>query len=169
MKRRLYFLLPDVMHTRSIVSELETDGIERRCIHVIAAQGVDLEGLPAASLNQRNDLGAKLEALLWNGNLMLFIVALLVLVVLALLDASGYWLLIPAVVMLATFATGVEFTRHIPNVHLSEFTDAINHREILLMVDVPVRQVARVEERVHRRHPEAITGGAGWHVDALHV
>jgi hypothetical protein len=71
--------------------------------------------------------------------------------------------------MLATFLTGVEFTRHIPNVHLSEFTDAIHHREILLMVDVPVAQVAQVEKRVHRHHPEAVAGGVGWHSDALHT
>ena len=169
MKRRLYFLLPDVMHTRSIVDELETGGIQRRCIHVIAAQGVDLEGLPIASRNQRNDLGAKLETIFWNGNLALFTIALLVLIVLALLHVSWYWLLIPVAIMLATFVTGAEFTRYIPNVHLSEFTDATHHREILLMVDVPVRQVARVEELVHRHHPEVITGGVGWHVDALHV
>ncbi|HHJ16779.1 MAG TPA: hypothetical protein ENJ80_08800 [Gammaproteobacteria bacterium] len=169
MKRRLYFLLPDVMHTRSIVDELEAVGIERRYIHVIAAQGVDLEGLPVASRNQRNDLGAKLETILWNGNLVLFAIALLVLAVLALLQVSWYWLLIPVAIMLVTFVTGVEFTRYIPNVHLSEFTDAIHHREILLMVDVPVGQVARIEALVHRHHPEVITGGVGWHVDALHV
>ncbi len=171
MKRRLYFLLPDVMHTRSIVAELETEGIERRCIHVIAAPDIDLEDLPAATARQRNDLDAKLEFLFWNGNLVLFTVALLALPVLALLHASWYWLLIPAAVALATLASGIVFTRHIPNVHLSEFTDAINHHEILLIVDVPVKQVAHVEALVHRHHPEAVTGGVGWHVDidALHV
>lgn len=169
MKRRLYFLLPDAGHTRSVVNELETGGIEQRCMHVIAAQGVDLNGLPIASHNQRNDLGAQLETIFWDGNLMLFFVALLVLTVLALVHVSWFWLLLPVAVMLAAFVTGVEFTKYIPNVHLSEFTDAIHHREILLMVDVPVRQVARVEELTHRHHPEVITGGVGWHVDALHI
>ena len=71
--------------------------------------------------------------------------------------------------MLTTFLAGLEFTTHIPNVHVSEFSDAIHHREILLMVDVPVSQVARVEELVHRHHPEAVTGGVGWQIDALHT
>ncbi len=169
MKRRLYFLLPDVGHTRSVVDELESSGIERRCMHVIAGQGVDPIGLPMASRNQRNDLGARLEAFLWNGNLLLFFVALLVLAFLIPLDVSLFWLLLPVAVMLATFVAGAEFTNHVPNVHLSEFTDALKHQEILLMVDVPMGQVARVEELVQRRHPEAVAGGTGWHVDALHV
>ena len=169
MKRRLYSLVPDAEHTRSVVDELEVSGIERRCMHVIAAQGIDLSGLPMASRNQRNDLGAQLETMLWDGNLVLFFIALLVLIVLALLHVSWFWLLLPVAVMLMTFVTGVEFTRHIPNVHLAEFTDALHHQEILLMVDVPVRQVARVEELTHRHHPEVITGGVGWHVDALHI
>jgi hypothetical protein len=169
MKRRLYFLLPDTGHTRIVVDELETSGIERSHIHVIAAQGVDVEGLPVATRNQHKDLGARLEAIAWDGNLMLFFIALLALIVLVLMHVSWYWLLFPTAAMLVTFLTGVEFTRRIPNVHLSEFTDAIHHREILLMVDVPVGQVARVEELVHRHHPEAVAGGVGWHADALHI
>jgi len=138
-------------------------------MHVIAAQGIDLEGLPIASRNQRNDLGARLETALWDGNLVLFFIALLVLIALIPLHVNWFWLLLPAAAMLATFVAGVKFTKHIPNTHLSEFADAIKHREILLMVDVSVGQVARVEELIHRHHPEAVTGGVGWHIDALHI
>ena len=42
MERRLYFLLPDVAHTRAVVAKLETNGIERKYTHVIAPQGIDL-------------------------------------------------------------------------------------------------------------------------------
>ncbi|HEC07202.1 MAG TPA: hypothetical protein ENJ12_10135 [Thiolapillus brandeum] len=48
MERRLYFLLPDVAHARAVVADLETNGVERKYTHVIAAQGIDLEGLPLA-------------------------------------------------------------------------------------------------------------------------
>jgi hypothetical protein len=167
VKRRLYFLLPDALHTRSVVRELEAGGIERRRMHVIAGEGADLKDLPSASRNQRRDLSAKLETVLWNGNLSLFFAALLVLGVLVFLDTSPWWLLLPAAVMLATFLAGLEFTGYLPNVHLSEFTDALHHQEILLMVDVPADQLARVEETVRRHHPEAVTGGTCWHVDAM--
>jgi len=169
VKRRLYFLLPDVAHTRSVVAELEAIGIENRCLHVITGKGVDVGSLPVASPNQRNDPGARLETILWDGNLLLFFMALLLLILFISLDMSLYWLLLPAAFMLVTLVTGVEFTRHIPNVHLSEFTDALHHQELLLMVDVPVRQVARIEELIHRHHPEALTSGTGWQVDALHI
>jgi hypothetical protein len=43
------------------------------------------------------------------------------------------------------------------------------HAEVLLLVDVPVRQVARIEERVQRRHPEAAAGGVGWSIAVLPV
>ena len=167
--RRLYFLLPDVAHARAVVAKLETNGIERQYTHVIAAKGIDLEGLPLASPNQRMDLGARLETIFWDGNLVLFFLALMALTVLILTSASGFWLLVPAIIMLTTFIVGVGFTKYIPNVHLSEFADALRHQEILLMVDVPVGQVARVEKLVHHNHPEAVTGGVGWHIDALQI
>ena len=59
MERRLYFLLPDVAHAKTVVAKLETNGIERKYTHVIAAKGIDLEGLPLASPNHRMDLGAR--------------------------------------------------------------------------------------------------------------
>ena len=40
---------------------------------------------------------------------------------------------------------------------------------ISYMVDVPVGQIARVEKLTHRYHPEAVTGGVGWHIDALQI
>ena len=167
VERRLYFLLPDVAHAKTVVDRLETNGIERKYTHVIAAQGIDLEGLPLASPNQRLDLGARLETIFWDGNLVLFFLALMALTVLILMTSSGLWLLVPAVIMLTTLIVGVGFTRYIPNVHLSEFTDALRHQEILLMVDVPAGQVARVEKLIHHNHPEAVTGGVGWHINAL--
>lgn len=169
MKRRLYFLLPDTEHARAVVSELEARGVERNFMHAIAGRGGDVNGLPVASRMQCDDLGARIEQYLWGGNLALFFLALIALVVLALLPLPWWWLLLPAGIMLATFLTGLEFVMHTPNVHLAEFQSAMRHREILLMIDVPARQVAEVEEMVHRRHPEAIAGGVGWSVDALHV
>jgi len=169
VERRLYFLLPDVAHTRAVVAKLDTNGIERKYTHVIAPQEIDLEGLPLASTNQRMDLGARLETVIWNGNLVLFFLALMALTVLILMNVSGFWLVVPSIIMLTTFIVGVGFSKYIPNVHLSEFADALRHQEILLMVDVPVGQVARVEKLINHNHPEAVAGGVGWHIDALHI
>ena len=169
VERRLYFLLPDVAHARAVVAKLEKNGIERKYTHVIAAKGIDLEGLPLASPNQRMDLGARLETIFWNGNLVLFFLALMALVVLMLVNVSGLWLVLASTIMLTTFIVGVGFTNFIPNVHLSEFADALRHQEILLMVDVSVGQIARVETLIHHNHPEAINGGVGWDINALQI
>ena len=169
MKRRLYFLLPDNEHASTVVNELESRGIERKFMHAIAGRGSDTSGLPGTSQMQRNDGGAVIERYLWGGNLALFFMALIALLVLAFLPLAWGWLLLPAGVMLVSFLMGLEFVMHTPNVHLAEFQSAMHHREILLMIDVPARQVAEVEEVMHRRHPEAIAGGVGWSLDALHV
>ena len=169
MKRRLYFLLPDVVHAQSVVSELLTSGLTKNRIHALSKPGVDLQDLPPATVRQRTDFGAWLETVLWDGNLLVFFITLLGFLLMAFLQIAWYWLLLPAAVMLISFLLGEEFTRRVPDVHLSEFRDALRHGEILLMIDVPVTKVERFEALVHRHHPEAVTGGVGWHIDALHT
>lgn len=169
MKRRLYFLFPDSGHAVTMVNELEAYGIPRKFIHAIAGRGSELNGLPAASHRQRQDLGSRIENILWDSNLTIFFTALLAMLFIVMLQLAWYWLMLPIGFMLLTFFTGLKFVTHIPNVHLAEFQDAMQHREILLMVDVPVAQVAEVEELVHRHHPEAVVGGVGWNVDALQL
>lgn len=169
MKRRLYFLLPDVEHTRAVISELEMTGVSTGQMHVLAGPGIDLQDLPRATGRQQRDFGQWLETVLWDGNLAVFSIALAALLLIAWLQPAWYWLLLPTAVMLVTFVLGEEFTRRIPNVHLSEFRDALQHEEVLLTVDVPVSEVASIEERLHHNHPEAVAGGVGWYFDALHA
>lgn len=169
MRRRLYFLLPDKEHARTVVNELQAAGIRSNKIHTIAGRGSDPGDLPVATRQQRADVAARIEQYLWVGNLGIFFVALLVLLVLTVLPISGYWLLLPVGVMLIAFIMGLEFVMHVPNVHLAEFRDALRHQEILLMIDVAVPQVAMVENLVHRTHPEAVVGGVGWSITAMPV
>jgi hypothetical protein len=170
MTRRLYFLLPDTGHARTVVNDLQEYGVAREAMHTLARPGINLAGLPDADSRQGKDSDARMETLLWDGNLVLFVVALVLLLVMVYRQLDWYWLLVPGAIMLATLLLGVAFTSRIPNVHLAEFQDAMHHREILLMVDVPVWRVANVESRVHRHHPEAVTsGGGGWHSNIFHV
>ncbi len=57
----------------------------------------------------------------------------------------------------------------VPDVHLTEFTDALSHGEVLLMVDVPSRRVAEIENFIYHRFPEAVVGGVGWTLDAFGI
>ena len=101
----------------------------------------------------------------WRANLLAFLVAASLLVGMIIAQA-GFLILLPAAVMIMTFVLGERFT-HLPNVHLQEFSDALRHGEILLMIDVPRERVGEVEYRVHTRHPEAVAGGASWNTPAL--
>ena len=169
MKRRVYFLIPDSGHTQAVVDDLEAFGINRGAMHVLAKAGVDLDGLPVATGRQRTDAGARIETILWDGNLAIYLVALLALIAMAFLRLDWYWLLLPAAIMVVSFVMGIVFTTQVPSVHLSEFRDAMQQGELLLMVDVPLWQVERVETLVHTQHPEATAGGVSWHIDALQI
>jgi hypothetical protein len=161
MDRRLYFLLPDAGHALAIVNELAQSGIEPERIHTLADSRVALGDLPKASIRQINDTARRVETVLWDGNLVVFGLALGVLATLLVSGHLSGWLLIPLGVMLASFLAGLGFTR-LPNTHLDEFRNALAHGEILLMVDVAEARVADIENRVHHHHPEAAVGGVGW-------
>ena len=161
MKRRLYFLFPDAGHVRTAVDDMIGLGIDAAQMHAVARRDIDLGGLPAATRRQRHDALARIENLLWNGNLALFGVGVIVLAVAGL---SGYSqvALAAIAVMIATVAGGAWFAIRIPHVHLDEFHEALHHGDILLMVDVSRDCVEDVEMVMQNRHPEAVTGGSGW-------
>lgn len=167
MLRRLFFLFPDTDHAQRVVDEMLDKGIPVRHIHAIA-RGVDLGRLPEASERQKQDIKFRLEWFVWNTNLVMFAVALATFIA-SLIIGSAVWSVVSLLVMVLTFIVGEHFAVHVPNVHLTEFTDALSHGEVLLMVDVSRDRVAEVENCVHHRHPEASVGGVGWSVDAFEL
>ena len=98
----------------------------------------------------------------------LFAVATAGLIVFLLQDsAAGAFLSIA--VMILTFLAGFLFATRVPDTHLDEFRGVLAHPEVLLMADVPKQRVAEIEDLIHRRHPEATAGGAGWTIEALQI
>jgi hypothetical protein len=166
MYRRLYFLLPDRQHALSVVDELAENGIKPDLINTLGDRRTRLDGLPNTASRRKNEPASHLEKALWNSNLASFALALSGFIALLLISGPSWWLLVPLGIMAANFLAGLYFTS-LPNTHLGEFRDALGHGEILLMVDVPENQVARVGNRVHRHHPEAAVGGVGWSTEAL--
>jgi hypothetical protein len=165
MLRRLFFLFPDTEHAQSVVDELVQKGINTRYIHAVA-RGVDLKSLPEATERQKADTTFRLEWFLWSTNLMLFFLALIAFIF-SLMSAALLWSAVSLLVMLVAFIAGEQFVVRVPDVHLTEFTDALSHGEVLLMIDVPARRVAEIEDLVHNRHPEACVGGVGWAMGAF--
>jgi hypothetical protein len=167
MLRRLFFLFPDEKHAQRVVDELVNLNIPERRMHAITV-GVELKTLPEATERQKRDTAFRVEWFLWNVNLLIFSFAFIALIA-ALASGEIFWSAVAFSIMLATFIAGEQFVVYVPDVHLSEFTDALSHGEILLMVDVPRNRVAEIEHFVHHRHPEAYAGGVSWSIDAFGI
>jgi hypothetical protein len=165
MNLRLFFLFPDREHALRAVNDLGRNGLDTDCIHTLARPGVSLHGLPESNRRQRADAAGRIEFWAWRANLAVFFLAALALALMV-FQQAGLWLLLPLMVMVVSFVLGERFT-HIPNTHLDEFRDALEHGEILLMIDTPTQRVDEIEYRMHRHHPEAVPGGSSWTLPAL--
>jgi len=89
--------------------------------------------------------------------------------VVALFAGSPAGILVSLAVMLATFFAGKRFAVKLPHAHLADLRVPLEHGEVVLLVDVPVRRVREVEHLVAERHPEIGVGGVGWTIEAFGV
>lgn len=161
MRRRLYFLLPDSVHTRQIVDELLLARVEERHIHVLAREGTPMDGLPGASLLQRSDILHGIEMGLAIGGATGVLAGLTAVAFPpAGMDLGGGTILTLAVAgaAIGAWAAGMIGT-DVPNSQLRKFRPAIEQGQVLLMVDVRPGEIERVSEMIHRHHPEASDHG----------
>ena len=165
---RLYFLLPNEELTQQIVSELIKANISKNNIHAIIRKQSPNSSLPDSSKWQRMDISQQIENYAWNTNLIVFFLALISLPVFLFFNMN-----IPAAIsiaiMIASFILGDAFALLVPKVHLGEFEHALNHGEVLLMIDTSKKYSAAIEDLISRNHPAAIAGGSCWHINALGI
>jgi hypothetical protein len=157
VKRRLYFLLPNVEIARQTFNTLLLARIEERRMRFLARDNAVLGDLPEASVLQTTDAvhglgvgmvtGAMTGALA--GGLLMWV------------QPFGLNVGFGAVLMLGvlgtimgTWASGIIATA-IPNTHLQRFEDEIQRGKILLMVDVSKERMREINELVHRHQPQA--------------
>lgn len=161
MRRRLYFMVPDVTSARQIRDELLLTRIEDGHIHVMAKDSIQLSGLHEASILQTTDFvhGAEMGLTVGGG---IGIVAGLVAVFFppAGVDLQLVTILLTALVG-AMFGAWVAsmVASSIPNSRLKAFESAIAAGHILMMVDVPAGRVDEIGTRIASHHPEAMSSG----------
>jgi hypothetical protein len=168
MLRRLFFLLPDETSGASLVTDLESAGVTRDHLHAVAGAGHPLEHLPPATPRQQQDSVWRLEHWLWNGNLVLFAAAGAGLLVSLYLGLTAVAIL-AAAIMIVSVTAGALFIYRVPDTHLGELQHALDHGEVVLMVDVPKNRVDEIEQLVEQRHPEAEASGVGWTIRRLGI
>lgn len=156
MRRRLYFLLPNVESVRRIVDELLLARIDVGHIHVMAKEGTSLQGLPEANILQKSDLVYGFERGLLIGGFTGMFAGGIAVYSTTLGFESG------AIVMACAFAGGIigawasgMIGSDVINSRVKPFEKAIKRGEILLMVDVPKEQVTNISNMIVRHHPEA--------------
>lgn len=160
MRRRLYWLLPDVESARRTADDLLLARIEDRHMHFLARRGTDLRSLHEASVLHKTDVRHAAGRGLFLGALIGALAAwLLAQYPIAGLDLKqgGIILIIVFGALFGVFASTLVGTS-VPNSKLKRFADDIEKGQILLMVDVPRSRIEEIQERVQRSHPEAT-----WH------
>jgi hypothetical protein len=161
MKRRLYFLLPDVRSTKQVVDELLLARVEERHMHVMGRDEDALEGLPKASLFQKSDLVHGIELGLGIGGLTGALAGLVSITIPALAAGMSGGLVLAfalAGAVIGAWAAGM-IGADAPNSRLRGFGEALSKGQLLLMVDVPKNRVEEVSSLVRKHHPEAGVGG----------
>ena len=157
--RRLYFLIPTIDSAKDIVDELLLARIEQRHIHIAAADHHALieANLPEANLLQESDFVPAVERGLAIGGAtgVLAGIAAVALPGVGLALGGGAVLGIGlAGAGLGAWASGM-IGISAPSSRLSDFETAIKDGSLLMMVDVPKKQVEEVTEMVKKHHPEA--------------
>jgi hypothetical protein len=158
MKRRLYFLLPDLESATRTANDLLLARVDDRHMHFLAKRGTDLGELHEASYVLKTDFmrgagiglvfgvlaGALLGYLIVNhppdGTHPGLIAAVLATIVGGLL---GVWM-------------GSMAAAAAPNSRLRQFDDALARGKVLMILDLPYEKLDRIRDAVAARHPEVL-------------
>ena len=158
MRRRIYWLLPDLRSARKAMDDLLLARIENRHIHFLARDGADMAGLHEANVLQSSDLVRSAQM----GLLVGAAIGAAAGAMLAVSPLIGDELSKPGIVG-ALAALGSLFGAwassmigvSAPSRRLKRFDAALQRGEILLMADVPHQRVDEIEALLGERDPEA--------------
>ena len=162
MRRRLYFVLPDVASAEQTLRDLLLARIEVGRIHCLARRDLPISELPEANFLQKTDVVHGAGTGIAVGGVLAIAGGALVVA----FPQSGAAL--PIGTMLITGLIGAAFGvwvaamvgTSVPNSRHAAFQQRIAEGKILMMVDVPFTPTREISDLVHARHPEASMGGA---------
>ena len=131
MRRRIYWLLPDLASARRTMNDLLLARIAEPHIHFVAREGADTSGLHAANVLQTSDVVRAAQVGLVVGGAVGIVLG----------GLFGVW---------ASSMIGVST----PSKRLQRFESAIEKGQFLLMVDVPRSRIDEIESMLEAAHPE---------------
>lgn len=152
--RRLYFLLPDIKTTQTVVNELLLARIEERHIHVIAKEGTPLQELPEASLVQKSDFVPAMERGVALGGGTGVVAGLAALAMPGVVIAGGALLAMGLVGAGMGAWLGGMIGMNVDNSQVKQFQKAIEAGHILVLVDVAKSRTEEIQTMVKEHHPD---------------
>jgi hypothetical protein len=157
MRRRLYFLLPDVDSARRMLDDMLLARIDVGHIHFLGKRGELPPDLPEANFMQKTDFVHGAQLGFGIGGLAGIAVGLLIVT----FAPEGASLRLVTVLIAALLGamfgawTSSMAASSVPNSRLKRFHDDIEHGKILMMTDVPMSRVQEISDLVARRHSDA--------------
>jgi hypothetical protein len=158
VRRRIYWLMPDLVSARQAMHDLVQARVEVARLHFAAAEGADLGGLHEANIWQTSDVVHAAKNGLLIGCGLGALVGLLAATVYPMFEGDLAWELSAILVLLgglmgAWSASMVGIS--IPSQRLARFEGALAAGQILLMADLPQGRVQEIEALLASAHPEA--------------
>ena len=161
MRRRLYFILPDVESARRTADDLLLARVEDRHMRFLARRGIELDPLHEAGYLDKTDMVHGAAVGLTLGAIIGALVG--VMVVAYPPDGTSPQLVSVLIGMLIGAPLGAWMASMagaaVPNSRLKQFQADIDAGRVLMMVDVPFGRVDEITELVVSRHPEAMPRG----------
>lgn len=161
MRRRLYFVLPNIHSAHEIMDELLLERIDENHIHFHAEKDQHLGDLPKADAVEKSDVVySALGGFLFGAVFGLFggILAYMV----------PWWFgevslrVIPYCMVLGAIACAAwaaAIATAVPSYRLKKHKKEIEQGNILMIVSVPLRRLEHIRQRLLSRHPEATYSG----------
>ena len=161
MRRRLYFVLPEVESAKRTADDLLLARVDDRHMRFLAKRGTDLEPLHEAGYLDKTDM---VHGAVVGLGLGAIIGALTGAVVVAYPPEGMNPQLVTVLIGMLVGAPLGAWTASmagaaVPNSRLRQFDADLEAGRVLMMVDVPFHRVAEITELVVSRHPEAVPRG----------
>ncbi|KQW57964.1 hypothetical protein [Variovorax sp. Root411] len=158
MKRRIYWLMPDLASAGRVMDDLVRARVDVARIHFAGPEGMDMAGLHAANVWQTSDVVHAAKTGWAVGSACGIVVGLMAALMFPIFGDDPEW----EVAVLVAVVGGVVGTWSasmigisIPSPRLQRFEGAIAQGQILLMVDLPRSRVRDIEALLQSAHPEA--------------
>jgi len=155
--KRLVLLVPNVETAHRIVADLLLAGLDKDEIHIIAKEGIPLEGLPEAGLTQKTDLIPAMKRGLAAGSATGLLAGLAAVLLPTGLIAAG------GAVLLATTLAGAAIGTwaasmigvSVPSEEVQKYEQAVNEGKLLMLVDTPKSRAEEIIRIIRNHHPGA--------------